>query len=95
MADPRIEVRGGATIFEAMGLRAALGCPVGHGQSPGVGPGGGARELLNFRNFIGLKTCLSRSHFYHISVILNGGKIDRMTQNLQFFGLKYKFSLKK
>jgi hypothetical protein len=33
------------------------------------------RKLLHFREFIGLKTCLPRSHFYYISIIINGVKL--------------------
>jgi hypothetical protein len=39
VADPRIDVRGGATLFEVGGLGAALRRPVGLGQSPGGGSG--------------------------------------------------------
>jgi hypothetical protein len=33
------------------------------------------RKLQNFRNF---KTYLLRSDFYYISVVINGGKIDKI-----------------
>ena len=52
---------GGATLIEAGGLGAALRPPMGPGRSPCWGPGGEApgirpRKLLDFRDFIDLKT---------------------------------------
>jgi hypothetical protein len=73
--DPRIAVRGGATLFEAGGLGAALRPPVCTGQSPGGGRERSPRKLPNLRNFIGFITFLLRSHFYYIFVITNGERL--------------------
>jgi hypothetical protein len=80
-------VQGRIQEFKIESLRAALWVQGKHwwgslGQSP--------RKLLNFRNWITCKTCLPRSHFYYISVIINWtnyklDKIDKMTQILHFF----------
>jgi hypothetical protein len=67
--DPGVEV-GGASLFAARSLGVSLRPPRGPGRNPNLC----ARMLLDFRGFVGLafQTSLPRSHFYYISVIING-----------------------
>jgi hypothetical protein len=58
-ADSGIEVRGAIDTIRGRGWVQSEAL---------VGP----RERSSWINFIGLKTCLPRSHFYYISVIIIG-----------------------
>jgi hypothetical protein len=74
VADPRIEVREGTTLFEAGGLGAVLRPLVGPGESPARGRSPSEAPEFYVSKHVSQKVIFN----YHISVIINGG-IDRMT----------------
>jgi hypothetical protein len=80
-ADPGFEVRGTPLFEEAGGLGAALRYPVGPERSPGGIQGA---KLLDFRDFVGLKTYFPRSKFYYFSVIISGVKVIKLLKIYKF-----------
>jgi hypothetical protein len=83
-AGPGTEVRGGAILFEAGGMGAALRPPLGPGRSLGGGQGA---KLLEVRNFIRPKHVSQEVNLLHFC-LYKWSKIYKNGSKLKTFGLK-------